>query len=58
MFSSDTGDRKQTWGVWIGHNITADQKCILAQNHSVFYEPITAFWNQFYDKQKAGVKMN
>ena len=37
--------------------VAADQKCILAQNHSVLYKPTAGYWNLFFDRQEASVKI-
>ena len=43
--------------VWMVHNVAADQKCILAQNHLVLYNSIAGFLIQFFDRLEASVKI-
>ena len=61
VFGLDSGDSKQTGPrgseglVWTIHNGAADQKCVLAPNHSALHEPTVAFqWNKDL-KKKNGV---
>ena len=58
VFSFDSREWKQTTPeAAMVHHIAADQKCILALNHSVLYKPTAGLWNLIFDRQEAGVKI-